>query len=283
MTRTLIASDPHIPSQRHFHMDLQFKDKHILITGGSKGIGLACAQGFLAEGARVTLVARGRPALEAAKATLLDAWPASQVHVVSADLVDAGLALQAVDDAENSLGPIDVLVNSAGAARRTLPAELTPRHWRDAMDAKFFTYVNVMDPVIKRMADRRSGTVLNIVGMGGKVAATTHLPGGAANAALMLISAGLATAYGPFGVRVNAVNPTVTLTERMDEGLAVDARANNTTRDEALAHVTARMPLGRVATSEEVANAVLFLCSPRASYVSGAILSIDGAVTPIVV
>lgn len=264
-------------------MDLQLQDKHVLITGGSKGIGLACALGFLAEGANLTLVARGWPALEAARAGLLSAWPASRVHIVSADLVDAGQAQQAVDDAENALGPIDVLVNSAGAARRTHHTELTPRHWRDAMDAKFFTYVNVVDPVIKRMAERRSGSVLNIVGMGGKLAATTHLPGGAANAALMLISAGLATAYGPLGVRVNAVNPTVTLTDRMEEGLAVEARANNTTRDATLAQVTARMPLGRVATAEEVANAVLFLCSARASYISGAILSIDGAVTPMVV
>lgn len=264
-------------------MDLQLKGKHVLITGGSKGIGLACARGFLAEGAKVTLVARGRPALDAAKASLLNESRDHVIHVVSADLADAGLARQVVVEAESVLGPIDVLVNSAGAARRTLPAELTPQHWRDALDAKFFTYINVLDPVIKRMAERRSGSVLNIIGMGGKVAATTHLPGGAANAALMLASAGLATAYGPFGIRVNAVNPTVTLTERMDEGLAVDARANNTTKEAALADVTARMPLGRVATSEEVANAVLFLCSPCASYVSGAIVSIDGAVTPIVV
>jgi NAD(P)-dependent dehydrogenase (short-subunit alcohol dehydrogenase family) len=213
----------------------------------------------------------------------LASLPNAQVHVERADLSKAAPALQAVDSAENALGPIDVLVNSAGAARRTPPAELTPDHWRDAMDAKFFTYVNVIDPVIKRMALRRSGSVLNIVGMGGKVAATTHLPGGAANAALMLISAGLASAYGPSGVRVNAVNPTVTTTDRMSEGLAVDAKANQTTVEAALAHVTARMPLGRIATPEEVANAVLFLCSPRASYISGAILSIDGAVTPMVV
>ncbi|WP_137918094.1 SDR family oxidoreductase [Hydrogenophaga sp. 2FB] len=264
-------------------MDLQLKNQHVVITGGSKGIGLACAFGFLAEGGKVTLVARGRPALEAAKASLLTAWPASRVHIVSADLADAKSAEVAVNDAEKTQGPIDILVNSAGAARRTVPAELTPQQWRDAMDAKFFTYVNVIDPVIKRMAARGTGSVLNVVGMGGKLASPTHLPGGAANAALMLLSAGLANAYGPLGVRVNAVNPSITHTERMDAGLAVDASANNITRDEALARMTARMPLGRVATSEEVANAVLFLCSPRASYISGSILSIDGAVTPMVV
>ncbi|HVZ45249.1 MAG TPA: SDR family oxidoreductase [Ramlibacter sp.] len=264
-------------------MDLQLASRHVLITGGSKGIGLACANGFLAEGAHVTLVSRDRTTLDAARDSLLKAFPGGKVHVCSADLKVAAAALAAIEDAEQAMGPVDVLVNSAGAARRTPPAELTPQHWRDAMDAKFFTYVNMTDPLVKRMAQRGAGVVLNIVGMGGKVASPTHLAGGSANAALMLMSAGLAAAYGPKGVRVNAVNPALTLTERMDEGLAADARLNNITKEEALAKASARMPLGRVASPEEIANAVLFLCSPRASYISGAIVSMDGAVTPLVV
>jgi NAD(P)-dependent dehydrogenase (short-subunit alcohol dehydrogenase family) len=264
-------------------MDLQLSGKHVLITGGSKGIGLACADAFLAEGARVTLVARDPATLASARESLAKKHPNMSVHVVSADLKSPEAAATAIDSAEAALGPVDVLVNSAGAARRTPPAELTPQHWRDAMDAKFFTYVNIIDPLIKRMGSRGSGTVLNIVGMGGKVASVAHLAGGAANAALMLISAGLAAAYGPQGVRVNAVNPTVTLTERMDEGLAADARLKNMSKEDVLAETTKRMPLGRIASPEEIANAVLFLCSPRASYVSGAVLSLDGALTPMVV
>ena len=264
-------------------MDLQLTDKHALITGGSKGIGLACAKGFLAEGARVTLVSRDRATLEAARTGLLGQFPAAKVHVVSADLKDAAAALAAIDDAEKALGPVDVLVNSAGAAKRTPPAELTPAHWRDAMDAKFFTYVNVTDPLVKRMAARGAGAIVNVIGMGGKVATVTHMAGGSANAALMLMSAGLAAAYGPQGVRVNAVNPTLTRTERMDEGLAADARLNNITKEQALAKSSARLPLGRLAEPEEIADAVLYLCSPRASYISGAIISMDGAATPMVV
>ena len=266
-------------------MDLQLQGKHALITGGSKGIGLACARGFLEEGVSVTLVARNTSTLEAARSNLIAAIPsaAARIGVVSADLKNPAAAVAAIDQAEQKLGPVHILVNSAGAARRTPPDELTPQHWRDAMDAKYFTYVNVIDPLIKRMAARGSGVVLNVVGMGGKVATLTHMAGGAANAALMLISAGLAAAYGPKGVRVNAVNPSLTLTERMEEGLQADARLNGITREEALARASARMPLGRVTTAEEVANAVLFLCSARASYISGAILSMDGAITPIVV
>ena len=99
----------------------------------------------------------------------------------------------------------------------------------------------------------------------------------------MLVSAGLAAAYGPRGIRVNAVNPGTTRTERMQSGLEVEARAQGISFEQALAKASANLPLGRVAEPEEIADAVLFLCSDRASYISGAIISMDGAVTPMVV
>jgi NAD(P)-dependent dehydrogenase (short-subunit alcohol dehydrogenase family) len=264
-------------------MDLELNGKHVLITGGSKGIGLACARAFLQEGARVSLIARRAETLNDARASLLASFPGAAVNVIAADLKDASAAVAALDAAEAALGPIDALVNSAGAARRAPPDELTPQHWRDGMDAKYFTYVNVVDPAIKRMAERGAGAIVNVVGMGGKVASPIHLAGGAANAALMLMSVGLAAAYGRRGVRVNAVNPGLTLTERMDEGLAADARMSGTSKEDALAKAGRLMPLGRPARPEEIANAVVFLCSPRASYISGAVLSMDGALTPVVV
>ncbi|HEY8360822.1 MAG TPA: SDR family oxidoreductase [Ramlibacter sp.] len=262
-------------------MDLELEGKHVLVTGGSRGIGLACALEFLREGARVTLVGRSRANMDQALGGLRQEGFAAAG--CCADLADPAAALRAVNEAEAAGGPIDILVNSAGAARRTPFAELQPQAWHDAMQAKFFTYVNVMDPVVKRMGARGAGAIVNVVGMGGKVASPTHLAGGAANAALMLASAGLAAAWGPRGVRVNAVNPALTLTERLAEGLAADARLRNTTPDEVLQQTQAKMPLGRLATAREIANAVVFLASPRASYISGAVLSMDGASTPMVV
>jgi NAD(P)-dependent dehydrogenase (short-subunit alcohol dehydrogenase family) len=261
-------------------MDLQLQGRHVLVTGGSRGIGLACAREFLAEGCRVSLVGRSPEHMDRA---LQQLRPLGEVAGFCADLTDAGAALQAVDAAERALGPIDVLVNSAGAARRTPFDELTPQAWHDAMQAKFFTTIHVTDPVVKRMGARGTGAIVNIVGMGGKMATTTHLAGGSANAALMLATAGLANAWGPRGVRVNAVNPTLTLTDRLAEGFAVDARLRNISTDDVLRQAQAKMPLGRIATPEEVASVVVFLASPRASYISGANLSIDGAATPMVV
>ena len=262
-------------------MDLGLKNRVVLITGGSKGIGLACAKAFLAEGAKVAIASRSKVNLVAAERQLKTGDEA--VLKVATDLLDPANARRMVAEVEQGLGPIDILVNSAGAAKRTAPEELTPEAWRAAMDAKYFTYVHAIDAVIKGMAGRKRGAIVNVIGSGGKVASPVHIPGGAANAALMLVTAGLASAYGSRGVRVNAVNPGATLTERLKQGLEAEAKLAGVTPEEALKRATARVPLGRLAEPDEIAAAVAFLASDRASYITGAILAMDGAATPIVV
>jgi NAD(P)-dependent dehydrogenase (short-subunit alcohol dehydrogenase family) len=258
-------------------MDLGLSGKAVLITGGSKGIGLACAKAFLAEGARVGIVSRSQANLDAALADLPGAIG------YAADLSDADEAAQMVEAMTAHFGTIDVLVNSAGAAKRTPPDELSPDAFRAAMDAKYFSYVNAIDPVVKRMAAQGSGVIVNVIGNGGKVAAPTHIPGGAANAALMLVTAGLANAYAGKGVRVVALNPGSTETSRVAEGLAAEARLGGVTVDAARQASVARIPMGRMAAPEEIANAVLFLASGMASYITGVSISMDGASYPVVV
>ena len=194
------------------------KGKVVLVTGGSKGIGLACAWPFANEGARIAICSRSRDNIDRASAKLKEAFG------VVADLVDAVAAERVVETVEDRVGPIDILVNSAGAAKRTPPDELNPAAWRDAFDAKFFSYINVIDPTVKRMAKRGSGVIVSIIGVGGKVASSTHLAGGSANAALMLATAGLGATYADKGVRVVGVSPSLTETDRVAEGLAADAR-----------------------------------------------------------
>lgn len=262
-------------------MDLGLEGSVVLVTGGSKGIGLACAQAFAAEGARVAIVSRDAANLARGAAALKDAG--HDVVTVQADLREPAGAAQMAAQVAQALGPIDVLVNSAGAAQRAPVAELTAAHWHAAMDAKYYTYIHAIDAVIGGMASRGRGTIVNVIGMGGKVATPTHLPGGAANAALMLATAGLANAYAGKGVRVNAVNPGLTVTERLREGFAAEARASGRAIDEILKQRTAAMPLGRIAEPHEIADVVVFLASKRASYVSGAVISMDGAATATVV
>jgi len=268
-------------------MDLGLKGKIVLITGASKGIGLACAQAFAREGARVAIVSRDPGNLARAQAQL--AQDGLTIECYSGNMSDAQQAEGVVAAVSGALGPIDVLVNSAGAARRYEAESLDAAALRDTMDAKYFPYMFPQQAVLKRMVERRStepgaspGNIVNIIGMGGKVASDFHIAGGAANAALMLATAGFAHYYARYGIRVNAINPGQTLTTRVDEAMALEAARQGIDKAEALARGQASVPLGRYARPEEVADVALFLASGRASYVTAALIPMDGASNPVI-
>jgi NAD(P)-dependent dehydrogenase (short-subunit alcohol dehydrogenase family) len=262
-------------------MDLNLKGRVVLVTGGSKGIGLACAEAFAAEGARVAISSRSRDNLAAAERSLRA--KGYEVVAAAADLIDPKTAPALVAEIERRVGPIDVLVNSAGAAKRHAPDQLDMQAWHDAMDAKYFTYVHAMQAVLPGMAARRRGAIVNIVGQGGKIASPAHLSGGAANAALMLLSAGLASAFGKSGIRVNAINPGVTLTERVTGRFEAEGRTAGISAEEARRRGEQAIPLGRYGRPEEVAAVAAFLASDRASYVTGANIPMDGGAAATVV
>jgi NAD(P)-dependent dehydrogenase (short-subunit alcohol dehydrogenase family) len=255
-------------------MDLGLADRVVAVTGGSKGIGFACAAAFVAEGARVAIVSRRRKHLDAALASM--GGGRHRPAGFAADLVDAEAARTAIDAIEAALGAVDVLVNCAGAAKRYPPEELDASAWHAAMDAKFMSYIHATDVVVKRMAERGRGAIVNVIGMGGKVASPVHLPGGAANAALALATVGLAAAYASKGVRVNGINPGLTMTSRVEEGLAAESRMTGLPVEALLERARTRIPMGRLGTPEELAQVALFLASDRASYVTGAIVPMDG-------
>ena len=261
-------------------MQLGLDGRLTLVTGGSKRIGYACAQLFAAEGARVVIVSREPEHLQAAVTEL--ATHGKSVAMYACDLRDAEAAGRMVAAVEADVGPIDILVNSAGAAKRYAPETLTPQAWHDTMDAKYFTTMHVLDPVLKRMAARGRGAVVNIIGQGGKVAGIHHIPGGAANSAIMLATAGLAHAYARQGIRINAINPGATMTGRVREVLRLEAKQQGITQDEALARAQARIPLGRFARPEDIARMAAFLASDQASYVTGAIIPMDGGSNPVI-
>lgn len=260
-------------------MNLGLKGKVVIVTGGSKGIGLACARAFLAEGGQVAIVSRSQANLDAARRDL--AAPVADLIAVSCDLIGRSAANTMVAEVERRLGPVDVLVNSAGAAKRYLPEELNAEAWHAAMDAKYFAYIHAMDAALPAMAKRGKGVVINIIGMGGKVATPIHLPGGAANSALMLATVGLANVYGPKGIRINAINPGSTMTERLRESLKLQAKTRGRSEDEVLSELQAKVPLRRYAAPEDIANLTLFLASDKASYITGAIVPMDGGSNPV--
>lgn len=250
-------------------MDLHLKNKHVLIAGGSRGIGQACADSFLEEGARVTVISR-------------NGTTRSDVFSIEADLSDEEAARNALIKSQLENGFVNILINCAGSAQKCPPNELDPGKFREGMDAKFYPYINMIEPTIREMAKRKQGNIVNVIGLGGKVAVPTHLPGGSANAALMLTTAGYASIYIKHGIRVNAVNPIATDTGLLKSSLEADSKINGITIEEARAAADSKTPLGRILKPKEVADAVLFLSSDRANYINGHMLYLDGGMYPFI-
>lgn len=259
----------------------ELQGKVALVTGGSKGIGLAIARRFANEGARVGIVSRSAENLAQARDVL--AAEGLKVHTATADLSDPEQAEQAVAQIEAALGPVDILVNSAGAARRAEPEDLDPARWRAALDAKFFPYIHTQYAVLQRLGARAApGAIVNIIGTGGKQPTRTHLAGGSANAALMLSTVGLAAHYARQGIRINAINPGFTLTERVHQFIELEAKRQGISEADALKQSEAEIPLGRFGRPDEVAEVALFLASERASYVVGAVIPMNGGGQPVI-
>ena len=187
-----------------------------------------------------------------------------------------------IETVEDKLGPIDILVNSAGAAKRTPPDELNPGGLARCVRRQVLLLHQCHRSPREAHGEARERVIVSVIGVGGKIASSTHLAGGSANAALMLATAGLGATYASKGVRVVGVSPSLTETDRVAEGLAADARLANISVDEARRRGVAKLPLGRMASAEEIADAVLFLASAKAGYITGVTLSMDGGQNPVV-
>ena len=261
-------------------MKLGLEGKVVLITGGSKGIGLACARGFAAEGARVGIASREQENLDRARQTLAN--DSLEVATIRADFSKPQDAQSAAASTEKLLGPIDILINCAGAANRYQIDAYNADAWQQGLHSKFLPQIHAMDAVRPGMMQRKRGAIVNIIGMGGKSAQQVFLSGGAANAALMLVTVGWASALGRYGIRVNGINPGSTLTDRVQRGIQADAQAQGITESEALDRSQAKIPLGRFGRPQEVAAVALFLASDQASYVTGVLIPMDGGATPVI-
>lgn len=251
-------------------MDLHLSGKRALITGGSKGIGRACALLLAAEGVDLILVARDLAALDQ---TARDVRSRHQVSVqtIAADLSTDAAVVRVAQQA----GTIDILVNNAGAIPPGGLLAVDDAVWRRAWDLKVFGFISLCRAIYPAMAESRAGVIVNVIGSAGEKFSPNYLAGTTGNAGLIAFTRALGTSSPKDGVRVVGINPGPTATARME--LLMRDRAKAKLGDaERWPELCAEMPFGRPGTPEEVANAVAFLASSRSAYTSGTILTIDG-------
>ena len=257
-------------------MDLGLTGKRALVTGASKGIGLAIAQALAAEGCAVDIAARTRASLDAAADAIRTAAPRATVRVHVADLG------QAEDQARlaAACAGADILINNAGAAAAGSLDETSDAGWRDSWDLKVFGYISLARAFYRDMKARRDGVILNVIGYAGERHNAKYMIGSTGNAALMAFTRTAGSASPDFGVRILGVNPGYTATDRAEGQLRSFAltKFGDAERWREI-EKDLELPFGRMATPREIADTVTFLVSPRASYISGTIVTVDGGAT----
>ena len=256
-------------------MDLGLKGKAALVTGASEGIGSAVARKLAEEGVRVAICARTEATLKKTAAEIAQAT-GMEIVPVPADLRSLAGCQRFVAQAVEALGGVDILVNNAGASAFGAFVDLPDDAFVDAINGKLLGYIRCAKAVIPHMQRRGGGTIVNITGTT-QQAIPLHTPGSACNAAIRMFSKELSMELGPLNIRVNSLAPGRIQTARADRLLEATAAAQGTSPQALLGQLVKSIPSGRVGTIDDIADAVCFLVSERASYVNGAALVVDGS------
>jgi len=261
-------------------MQLTLNGRTALITGGSKGLGLAMGLAFARAGGHVALVARGAEALEAARAEIQAAAPAARIAAIPADIRTAEGCIAAAHAAAAAIGPIDILVNNAGTSQRGPFLDITDALWEDDLNLKLMAAIRLCRAVLPGMRQRRWGRVINVLNIGAKAPLATSTPTSVSRAAGMALTKALANEYAPDNVLVNALLVGIIESDQWVRRHASDQR--NITWEEWKEEQGRSVPLGRIGKAEEFAAMALMLASEQGGYVTGTAINVDGGRSPVV-
>jgi NAD(P)-dependent dehydrogenase (short-subunit alcohol dehydrogenase family) len=253
-------------------LDLQLAGKSALITGASKGIGRATALTMAAEGCSLHLAARSGKELEQLQQDI------RTQHRVQVDLHPGDLSsTQSMIALAQAVGDVDILVNNAGDIPAGTIEALTDAEWRRGFDLKLFGYINLTREIYTRMKKRGSGVIINDIGNSGENWDYNYVAGSTGNAALMSLTKAIGGVSLDYGVRVIGVNPGPIATDRMVRMMKRRAR-DSLGEESRWQEYLKDYPAGRMGTDQEVADLITFLASPRAGYITGTIVTIDGGI-----
>ncbi len=251
-------------------MDLGLEGRTALVTGASRGIGFGVARTLAAEGCHLHLASRSAADLDKAREKIR--------HVHEVDVTCHALDLSSSENMRmlaDACRDVDILVNNAGAIPQGSVTDVDEETWRRAWDLKVFGFVNLTREIYPAMCERRSGVIVNVIGTAGERPAGSYIAGSMGNASLMAMTRALGAESVRHGVRIVGVNPGGTETDRQVVRWRARAEKEFGT-PERWRELTTGFPFGRLATVDEVANMIVFLCSDRSSYTTGTVITIDG-------
>src|SRR5215475_7080594 len=257
-------------------MDLGIKGRRAIVTGGSSGIGFETARQFLEEGVRLLITGRNQQKLEKARDELARRT-GGEVHAVVADMTKESDITKMVETAKQKMGGVDILVNNAGQMYSGRFSVIKDDELKTQLETKLFGFMRAIRAVYPMMKAQKWGRIVNTIGGAGKEPDPYMFGSGMTNSALLNLTKSLATEFGEDNVLVNAICPgwvDTNLWRRNAEGLKNELGVSS--EDEARKLAAKKNSLGRMGKPAELANATVFLCSERASYITGVSLNMDG-------
>jgi 3-oxoacyl-[acyl-carrier protein] reductase len=260
-------------------MDVRLDGRSAVITGGSKGLGLAMAERFAASGADVAIVARTPEALAEAKQKI-QAGAKGKVATVSCDVSKAADVRRAYDQVMSQFGRIDIFVNNAGQSTRGPSEELTDEMWQSDLDLKLFAQIRFCRLLLPQMKQRRWGRIIAVLNIGAKAPGADSAPTSVSRAAQMAFTKALSQEGAPYNVLANSLHVGVIVSDQIRR--RYDRERPNVSFEQYVAEAGKGVPLGRMGRAEEFANVACFLASDAASYVTGCAINVDGGRSPVV-
>ena len=261
-------------------MDIRLDGKSAVVTGGSKGLGLAIAEEYAASGADVAILARDPGTLAEAKAKIQGRAAGGKVAAISCDVSRAADIRKAYDQLMSEFGKVDIFVNNAGQSTRGPSETLTDEMWQADLDLKLFAQIRFCRLVFPQMKERRWGRIISVLNIGAKAPGADSAPTSVSRAAQMAFTKALSQEGAPHNVLVNSLHVGVIVSDQIVRRHRREGA--NVSLDDFIAQAGRDIPLGRMGRAEEFASVATFLASDAASYVTGCAINVDGGRSPVV-